>query len=92
MTLLHKLFGGSSTGPTAPESMRQPTASADVGLLDRAEIEEYRTVANEVGVSAQLLDIEEFRLFLDYHDLPIFNRHEVIRYMDDITDRTNPTG
>ena len=73
-----------------PAPLRQPSPHADVDLLDPAAMEEYRSVARAVGVSADAMEIEEFRLFLDNHDLPIFNRAEVVRYMDKIAAKDNP--
>jgi hypothetical protein len=64
-----------------------------VGLLDLKAMAEYREVAKQVGISADdALDIEALRHFLDRHDLPIFNRSEVSKYMDSIAAKTNPTG
>jgi hypothetical protein len=73
--------------------LTHPMPSADVGLLDLKAMAEYREVAKQVGVSADdALDIEALRHFLDRHDLPIFNRQEVVSHMDSIAARTNPTG
>lgn len=71
---------------------QQPAPRAVGALLDPQAIAEYRDVARSVGVSDAALDIEEFRIFLDHHDLPVFNRGEVVRYMDRVAQRDNPTG
>jgi hypothetical protein len=75
-----------------PAPLHQPAPRAVTDLLDPKAIAAYRQVARSVGVSDAALDIEEFRLFLDQHDLPVFNRGEVIRYMDQVAQRDNPTG
>jgi hypothetical protein len=73
-------------------ALHQPAPRAVTDLLDPQAIAAYRQVARSVGVSDAALDIEEFRLFLDKHDLPVFNREEVVRYMDRVAQRDNPTG
>jgi hypothetical protein len=70
----------------------QPAPRAVTDLLDPQAIAAYRQVARSVGVSDTALDIEEFRLFLDQQDLPVFNRAEVVAYMDKVAKRDNPTG
>ena len=85
-TLLQRWFG------SAPEPLSQPSPRADVDLLDPQAIADYRQVAKTVGVGDQALDIEEFRIFLDKHDLPTFSRSEVVTYMDRVAARDNPTG
>jgi len=76
--------------PEVAEPLRQPAPRADIDLLDPQAIAEYRAVAQEVGMPAEMLDVEEFRLFLDKRDLPLFNRAEVIAYMDHIAAEQNP--
>jgi hypothetical protein len=76
----------------AARTATQPAPRAATDLLDPQAIAEYRHVARSVGVSETALEIEEFRIFLDKHDLPVFNRSEIVKYMDGVARRDNPTG
>lgn len=60
-------------------------------LMSEVSLAEYRKVAAEVGIPAQDLLVEEFRIFLAKHDIPTFNHQEVVAYMDEIAARDNPT-
>lgn len=63
----------------------------DCDVMDEAALSEYREVADAVGLEPAYLLIEEFRLFLSKHDIPTFRLGEVIRYVDDLTARDNPS-
>lgn len=64
----------------------------ETAILSDEALKEYREVAAAVGVSAADLMVEEFRNFLTRKDIPVFNLQEVIKYMDDIAAKDNPTG
>ena len=74
---------------TAPHKLK---AQRETVLISKAAIEEYRTVAAEVGLASSDLQVEEFRHYLAQADIPTFNLQEVIKYMDDIAAKDNPTG
>ncbi len=78
--------------PRLPSTPKKLTPRIDSNVLDEAAIIEYRNVAAEIGLPAQDMLVEEFRLFLAEHDIPTFNLQEVVRYMDEITAKDNPTG
>lgn len=66
-----------------------PTIDCDV--MDERALTEYREVADAVGLAPADLLIEEFRVFLAKHDIPTFSIAEVVRYMDELTARDNPS-
>lgn len=63
----------------------------DRELMPEDALAEYRAVAQEVGVEYAALVVEEFRHFLAKRDIPTFNYQEVVRYMDEVAARDNPT-
>jgi hypothetical protein len=75
--------------PAAPHKLRP---SIDRNTMSEAAMVEYREVAETVGVSAQDILVEEFRLFLAKHDIPTFNLSEVVSYMDDLAAKDNTLG
>ncbi len=50
---------------------------------DEICIKEYAELAKQVGLEPTDLVIEEFKAFLNKHDIPVFNLQEVIAYMDE---------
>ena len=50
---------------------------------DELCLKEYAELAAQVGVAPPDLVIEEFKSFLNQHDMPVFNLQEVIAYMDE---------
>lgn len=75
--------------PSAPKKL---VPAIDCNVMSESALAEYRQVAEEVGVSAQDIAVEEFRLFLAKRDIPTFNLAEVIQYMDDVAAKDNPKG
>ena len=75
--------------PTAPKKL---VPAIDCATMTAAQIAEYREVAEQIGLSANDIAIEEFRLFLATHDIPTFNLAEVVSYMDGIAAKDNPEG
>ncbi len=73
-------------------SLSKPVPSIEHSLWNVAHIAEYRRAADQVGIEPAPLVIEEFRLFLAQHDLPVFALSEVVTYMDELTARDNPSG
>lgn len=79
------------------ERPRHPSAPAklkpyvDCMTMNEESLAEYREVAAAVGISDTDLLVEEFKLFLAKHDIPTFSLAEVTSYMDELTERTNPT-
>lgn len=93
------LFGNTRQAAMAAEILerRRPSAPAKLkphlvaDTMSEDHIAEYRKVAKEIGLSAQDMMVEEFRIFLAKHDIPVFNLQEVVSYMDELSDRDNPT-
>ncbi len=83
--------GGDSAvlNPSPPPKIR---AAVDRKIMNEATIAEYRAVAEEIGVDAADMLVEEFRIFLAKHDIPTFNLGEVTSYMDGMAAKDNPTG
>jgi hypothetical protein len=50
---------------------------------DELCLKEYVELAAQVGIAPPDLVIEEFKSFLNQHDMPVFNLQEVIAYMDE---------
>lgn len=78
--------------PRLPQAPKKLAPRVDIDLMSEASIAEYREVAAEIGLSAQDMLVEEFRVFLAKHDIPTFNLGEVVKYMDEIAAKDNPTG
>lgn len=76
----------------SPPKSNKLTSAIDRATMSESDIKEYRQVAEEVGVSAEDLLVEEFRIFLVKHDIPTFNLFEAVKYMDGIAAKDNPTG
>jgi hypothetical protein len=55
-------------------------------------IAEYRKVATEVGLDVADLAVEEFALFLREKDIPVFAHSAVVKYMDELVQKDNPSG
>jgi hypothetical protein len=78
--------------PRMPQAPKRLTPHVDANVMAATALAEYREVAAAVGISAQDLLVEEFRVFLSEHDIPTFNLGEVVSYMDEIAAKDNPTG
>jgi hypothetical protein len=63
---------------SAPALTPRPTDARETAWLD-----EYVKLAAEVGIRPPEIKIEEFKQFLNEHDIPVFALSEVVRYMDD---------
>ncbi len=77
--------------PQHPLAGSKIAPRVDRNLLREDHLAEYRRVAAEVGISDQDLLVEEFRYFLARHDIPTFAWGEVVKYMDEVAARDNPT-
>ena len=76
---------------TKTREIRKPSPVVDCTAMDEGQLVEYREVADAVGLDPSDLAVEEFRLFLVKHDIPVFNVNEVASYMDELTARDNPS-
>lgn len=73
---------------SAPKKLKP---RVDIGVMQEDAVEEYKKIAAEIGISDQDMLVEEFRIFLVKYDIPTFNHHEVVSYMDEIAAKDNPT-
>lgn len=71
---------------------RKPLAAIDTGVMAAESIADYRATAEQIGLDAQDIAVEEFRHFLASKDIPSFNLREVVSYMDELVAKDNPTG
>jgi hypothetical protein len=78
--------------PRLPSVPKKLTPRVDLDLMSETAIAEYFKIAAEIGISAQDMLVEEFRVFLAKNDIPTFNLGEVVKYMDEIAAKDNPTG
>lgn len=76
----------------APAPARKIQPRVDTNTMTEDAIADYRATAKAIGISDQDILVEEFRLFLAKHDIPVFNHQEVVAYMDEIAAKDNPTG
>lgn len=79
------LFNNWQRPANSPKSQREKA-------MEPASIEEYRRVAESVGVDPRDIFVEEFRALLIKLDLPVFNLPTVVRYMDNLVRVDNPAG
>lgn len=49
---------------------------------DPIQLDEYVSLAKEIGLTPPNLKIEEFKAFLNKHDIPVFPLQQVVQYMD----------
>lgn len=77
----------------APMPLIAPKPAVDIdGLADKDWLVRYRQTCDAIGRHDEGLMIEEFRHFLVEKDLPVFNREEVVAYMDKIAAKENESG
>ncbi len=74
-----------------PAQSHKLKARVDNNLMPATSLAEYKRVAAEVGIPLADVLVEEFRAFLVEHDIPTFNHQEVVKYMDEIAAKDNPT-
>jgi len=86
------VIGEAVQRPRLPSAPKKLSPRVDMDVMNEAAIAEYRQVAEQVGISAQDMLVEEFRVFLAKHDIPTFSLGEVVKYMDELAAKENPTG
>ena len=75
----------------------EPFPDSPVGLRPESKLSEvafarYAEVAQRVGVMVPEMLIERFKLFLIQRDLPMYDLKTVVKYMDAVAKRDNPSG
>lgn len=75
----------------AVQAIPKPIPAPATDVMEAAALAEYREVADTIGLSPSDLLIEEFKVFLTKNDIPSFSASEVVKYMDALTARDNPS-
>ncbi len=78
--------------PAPPRGPTKPLAAIDMPKIGVESIADYRSTAEAIGLNPQDIVVEEFRHFLAGKDIPSFNLHAVVSYMDELVAKDNPTG
>jgi len=61
---------------------RKPSRIQIITERSSEDLAEYKKYITDLEIDCPDLIIEEFKIFLNYNDFPVFNLQEVIKYMD----------
>ena len=70
--------------------VRKPSILTPQPYLVEDQINRYECLARETGAGLQDILALRLSLFLEHHDLPVFNLQEVIQYLDTDAQNNNP--